>query len=153
MRHNLLALAVFLVLSVVAQSQTPAHVCIRHLVPPSPYPIFARLARLQGTVEAKLKIAADGSVTEAVVESQDSMLVAHPILQSETERLLRGWTLECLSCAPGAPFEHVIKFHYRLEGEDAQYADTKVSMDLPNEITITARPPLCDHCPVSNKKH
>jgi hypothetical protein len=110
---------------------------------------------LQGTVAAKLRIATDGSVAEAVVETQDPLLIAHPILQSETQQLVRKWTFECQSCAPGASFDHVITFNYRLEGEDAQYDDTRVTitMDLPDEVTIVARPLLCDHCPTHKKKN
>jgi Gram-negative bacterial TonB protein C-terminal len=107
---------------------------------------------MQGTVVAKLRIAADGTVAEAVIEAEDPLLTAHPILQSETQQLVRKWTFECQSCAPGVAFEHVIKFNYRLEGEDAQYDDTRVALELPDEVTIVARPPVCDHCPTPKKK-
>jgi hypothetical protein len=99
-----------------------------------------------------LRIAADGSVAEAVVEAEDPSLTAHPILQSETQQLVRKWIFECQSCAPGVAFEHVIKFNYRLEGEDAPYDDTRVTLDLPDEVTIVARPPVCDRCPTPKKK-
>jgi hypothetical protein len=107
---------------------------------------------LQGTVLAKLRIAADGSVAEAVVEAEDPLLIAHPILQSEAEQLVRKWTFECQSCAPGVAFEHVIKFDYRLEGEDAENDDTRVTLELPDEVIVVARPPICDHCPTPKKK-
>ena len=153
MRYKLLLFAMLPFLSTVdAQPQVPARVCVRHLAPPTRYPIVARLARLQGTVVEKLKIAADGSVVEAVVEAEDPLLTAHPILQSETQQLVRKWRFECLSCAPGVAFEHVIKFNYRLEGEDAQFDDTRVTLELPDEVTIVARPPVCDHCPPPKKK-
>ena len=152
MRYKLLSFAMFpLLISVHAQPQNPAHVCVRHVTAPTRYPVVARQARLQGTVIAKLRIATDGSVTEAVVAAEDPLLTAHPILQSETQQLLRKWRFECLSCAPGVGFEHVIKFNYRLEGEDAQFDDTKVTLELPGEVTIVARPPVCDHCPPKKK--
>jgi len=103
-------------------------------------------------VIAKLRLATDGSVAEVVVAAEDPLLTAHPILQSETQQLLRKWRFECLSCAPGVAFEHVIKFNYRLEGEDAQFDDTKVMLELPDEVTIVARPPVCDHCTTPKKK-
>jgi TonB family protein len=153
MRYKLLLFAMLPLLSTVdAQPQTPARVCVRHLTAPTRYPIVARQARLQGTVVAKLRIAADGSVAEAVVEAEDPVLIAHPILQSETQQLVRKWTFECQSCASGVAFEHVIKFNYRLEGEDARYDDTRVELELPDEVTIVARPPVCDHCPTPKKK-
>jgi hypothetical protein len=104
------------------------------------------------TRSSKLRIAAVGSVAEAIVEAEDPLLIAHPILQSETQQLVRKWTFECRSFAPGVAFEHVIKFDYRLEGEDAQYDDTRVTLELPDEVTIVARPPVCDHCPTPKKK-
>src|SRR5579862_3721130 len=95
MRYKLLLFALLpLLFTVDAQPQNPARVCVRHITPPTRYPIFARLARLQGTVVAKLRIAADGSVAEAVVEAEDPSLIAHPILQSETQQLVRKWTFE-----------------------------------------------------------
>ena len=154
MRDKLLLLSMLsLLFTVGAQPQNPPPVCVRHLIPPTRYPVIARQARLQGTVVAKLTIATDGSVAEAAVETQDPLLIAHPILQSEIQQLVRKWTFECQSCAPGASFEHVIKFKYRLEGKDAEYDDTKVTLDLPDEVTILARPPVCDHCPAPKKNN
>jgi hypothetical protein len=153
MRSEILLVSILSLLSAVdAQTLDPARVCVRHLTAPTRYPVLARQARLQGTVVAKLSIAADGSVAEAIVRAEDPLLIAHPILQSETQQLVRKWTFGCQSCVPGAAFEHVIKFNYRLEGEDAQHDDTRVTLDLPDEVTIVARPPVCDHCPTPNKK-
>jgi hypothetical protein len=99
-----------------------------------------------------LRIGVDGRVTQALVETEDPLLLAHPILQSKTEELVREWTFECQTCPQGLAFEHVIRFNYRLGGEEAEYDDTTVKLDLPDEVTITARPPACDHCPASKKK-
>ena len=119
---------------------------------PSPYPALARQARIQGRVTASLRISADGVVHEVVVAAEDPILIAHPILQSDTQRILRQWAFDCESGATGNSFEHVIKFTYRLEGDDALYDDTKVVMNLPDEVTIIARPPVCDHCLPLHKK-
>ena len=142
MRYKLVILAALcLLLGVDGQKQqAPIHVCVRHLVVPTEYPVLARQARIQGTAIAKLKIAADGTVSDAVVESQDPLLVAHPILQSETQQLVRQWTFQCESCAPGVGFGHVIKFNYRLEGKDSRNADTRIMMELPDEVNIVAHP-------------
>jgi Gram-negative bacterial TonB protein C-terminal len=154
MRYKLVLFAMFaLLFTIGAKPQNPARVCVRHVSVPAHYPVLARQARLQGLVVAKLRIAADGSVAAAVVGAEDSVLTAHPLLQSETQQLVRTWTFECQSCAPDVPFEHVIKFNYRLDGEDAQYDDTRVTLELPDEVTIVARPPVCDHCPTPKKKN
>jgi hypothetical protein len=153
MRYKLALLAILPILFVAdGQTQNPVHVCVRHLTSPARYPVVARQARIQGTVTASLRIGVDGVVNEVVVAAQDPILVAHPILQTETQRVVRQWTFQCQSCASGTSFEHMIKFTYRLEGEDAPYDDTKVTIDLPDEVTIIARPPVCDHCPASQKK-
>lgn len=124
-----------------AQVEKPVRVCIRHMAVPARYPVVARSARLQGTVVAKVKVSADGTVAEATVDSADPLLIAHPLLQSETRELVRKWTFECESCAPGLAFEHVIKFNYRLEGQDSDYDNTTIVLELPNEVTISASPP------------
>jgi hypothetical protein len=80
-------------------------------------------------------------------------LTAHPILQSETQQLVRKWAFECQSCASGVAFEHQIKLNYRLEGEDAWYDDMRVTLELPDEVTIVARPPVCDHCPHAKEEN
>jgi TonB family protein len=82
---------------------------------PTRYPIVAKAARLQGTVVANLRISPDGKVAESIVESEDALLIAHPLLQHETKRIVDGWTFKCGSCAPGVSFEHVIRFKYQLE--------------------------------------
>jgi TonB family protein len=153
MRCKLALFAILLILFLTdGQTQNQAHVCVRHLTSPTRYPAVARQARIQGTVTASLRISADGVVNEVLVVAQDPILVAHPILQSETQRTLRQWTFDCQSCASGNSFEHMIKFTYRLEGDDAPYDDTRVIMNLPDEVTIIARPPVCDHCPPLQKK-
>jgi TonB family protein len=141
-----------LLIAAATQAQNPTQVCIRHLVSPTRYPTIARQARIQGTVTASVRIGADGVLQQVDVAAVDPVLVAHPVLQEDAQRILSQWTFECHSCASGNPSEHLIKFTYRLEGQDAPYDDTKVVMDLPDQVTITARPPLCDHCPPSQSK-
>ena len=136
-----------------AQVERPVRVCIRHMTVPARYPVIARGASLQGTVVVKLKISADGIVAEAIADSEDPLLIAHPLLQSEALKLVRKWTFECESCAPGLAFEHVIRFNYRLEGEAIDYDNATIALELPNEVTIPASPMLCDHCPRPNKKN
>lgn len=131
-----------LLLAIAALPQTSEHVCSRHVDPPTQYPIMARLARLQGTIVAQLRIAPNGTVTDVDVETKDSLLVEHPILQVEVRRLVRTWTFECSNCASGAAFRHSITFNYRLDGDGSEHPNTTVSLDLPDKVTIVARPPV-----------
>ena len=120
---------------------------VKHLEPPLHYPAVARAAQLQGTVIVKLTIAADGAVLTAESSS------GYPLLRDETEKLVKKWTFGCANCSPRVPYEKTIKFIYRLEGEGISYDDTRIVMDLPNEVTITASPRECDHCPPKKSSH
>jgi hypothetical protein len=114
---------------------------VKHMEPPLHYPPLARQVQIQGTVIVKLTIAANGTVI--ATESPD----AHPLLKDDTEKLLKKWTFGCAYCSSAAPYEKTIKFIYRLNGEGISYDDSRVVMELPDEITITASPRECDHCP------
>jgi len=114
---------------------------VKHLEPPLHYPAVARAAQLQGTVIVKLTITADGAVLTAESSS------GYPLLRDETEKLVKKWTFGCANCSPRVPYEKTIKFIYRLEGEGISYDDSRVVMDLPDVVTVTASPRECDHCP------
>jgi hypothetical protein len=86
-------------------------------------------------------------VLAAASLAQDGQKPAHPLLRDETEKLVRKWTFVCVHCPPNVPFEKTMKFIYRLEGEGITYDDSRVVMELPDEVTITASPRDCDHCP------
>src|SRR5207237_1264402 len=103
-------------------------------------PPLARQVQIQGTVIVKLTIATDGTVLAA--ESPD----AHPLLKDDTEKLLKKWTCGCAFCSSATPYEKTIKSVYRLAGEEISYDDTRVVMDLPQEVLITASPRERDHC-------
>jgi hypothetical protein len=123
------------------QGDKPPVFYVKHMEPPLHYPPLARQVQIQGTVIVKLTIAADGTVL--AVESPD----AHPLLKDDTEKLLKKWTFGCAYCSSPAPSEKTIKFIYRLEGEGISYDDSRVVMDLPDVVIITASPRECDHCP------
>jgi hypothetical protein len=122
------------------QSNSPL-IYVKHLEPPH-YPALGRQAQIQGTVIVRLTIGADGAVL-----TTESIARAHPLLREETEKLVKRWTFGCVNCSPNVPFEKTIKFIYRLEGEGVPYDNSRVVMELPDEITITASPRECDHCP------
>ncbi len=115
--------------------------------PPLRYPSLARYAQLQGTVILKLTISRDGKVLFAEASSDDPLLNHHPLLQSTSAELVKKWTFGCFNCSVDDNYEHVLKFVYRLEAEPKQFDETSVVMDLPNEVTVTASPAICDHCP------
>jgi Gram-negative bacterial TonB protein C-terminal len=143
-RKSLIAILLLLFVSG-ARPQTTPRVCVKHLVSPA-YPPLARQARLQGILTANLHIRSDGTVRDVTVSTDEPLLRDHPLLQSEIQRVVRQWTFECIGCA-SAEFEHSVRFTYLLDGEDSDQRNQTVAMDLPNEITISDTPPLCDHCP------
>ena len=137
------------------QEEKKPVVYVRHLEPPLRYPGLARQAQLQGTVIIRVTISAGGSVLAAksLTHDEDPRSSAHPLLQAETEKLVKKWTFGCANCQPETPYETTITFTYRLEGEGILYDDTRVSMDLPDEVIITASPVQCDHCPPKKKSN
>jgi hypothetical protein len=134
-------------LGVGAQLKKDPLVYVKHMEPPLKYPALARQAQLQGTVILKLKISRDGKVLSAEPSTEDFLLSQHPFLQWTTAELVKKWTFGCFECLENDTYEHVIRFVYKLEGQPKQFDDTSVIMELPNEVTMTASPPLCDHCP------
>jgi hypothetical protein len=139
--------------STAAQDEKQPIIYVRHLESPRGYPSLARQARLAGTIMIRLTIAADGTVLSTESSPGDRDTTGFPILRSDAEKLVRKWTFGCVGCPPNSPFEHTIKFKYWLDSEDI-LPDNWITMDLPDEVTITASPPVCDHCPLpkSSKK-
>lgn len=133
-----------------AQEEKPI-IYVKHLEPPVRYPPVARAAMLHGAVIVALTIAPDGTVLKVESVPGDATTVGYPLLRDETEKLVKRWIFACVNCPPNASYEKKIKFIYRIEGEGIRYDDTKVIMDLPDEVTITVSPPECDHCPPKKK--
>jgi TonB family protein len=131
-------------------SQEPIQpvVYVKHLAPPPSYPPLARAIRSQGTVVLKLRIAPDGKVSSVEATPPENDVVGFPILRDSAEYLVKNWTFGCANCRPNEPFEQTIRFEYKLRDGGLNYDDSTVVMDLPNEITVTANPVQCDHCPI-----
>ena len=110
---------------------------VKHLEPPY-YPPLARVTRIQGTVVMMLKLGADGKVL-TIEESSDPMKRVSTILRNDAEKNVKTWTFGCVGCAPGASFEHTIKFNYILD-DNAALNRSKVVMDLPDEATMSIGP-------------
>jgi TonB-like protein len=148
---SILAVPVLFLLAGLPQEEKQPIVYVKHLEPPLHYPPLARTAQLHGAVIVKLKIAADGAVIATESSPGDAQTVGYLFLRDETEKLVKKWTFGCANCSSDTPYEKTIKFTYRLEGEGILYDNTRVSMDLPDEVTITASPVQCDHCPPKKK--
>ena len=114
----------------------------QHLELPTGYPNVARAARLQGTVTVKLTISGDGNVTAADATSSDALLREHPLLQREAADLTRRWKFTCLNCGKETSHPYVVLFTYRFEGKESTNPDTRITVDWPNRVTVTANPPI-----------
>jgi len=149
MKFSVLAIPLVLLLTSFPQEEKQPVIYVKHLEPPVRYPQLARQVQFQGTAIVKLTIAVDGTVLAAkfLTHDQDPQATAHPLLIEDAEKLVKKWTFGCAYCSSTTPYEKAIKFTYRLEGEGISYDDTRVAMDLPDEVTITASPRECDHCP------
>jgi TonB family protein len=149
MKVSLIVISMVLLSASLQQAENQPIIYVRHLEQPVRYPPLAGQVQFQGTVVVKLKIAPDGTVqsAEALTRDQDPEANGHPLLRDETLKVVKAWTFGCVYCSTNATYEKTIKFVYRLEGEAISYDDTKVVMDLPDQITITVSPALCDHCP------
>jgi TonB family protein len=114
----------------------------QHLELPTGYPNVARAARLQGTVTVKLVISDDGNVITADATSANALLGKHPLLQREAEELTRRWKFTCLNCSKETSHPYVVLFTYRLEGKESTNPDTRITVDWPNRVTVTANPAI-----------
>jgi TonB family protein len=121
---------------------------VKHLAPPPSYPPLARSIHSQGTVVLKLRIAPDGKVLSVEAALPEDNVVGFPILRDSAENLVKNWTFGCANCGRNEPFEQTIRFEYKLRDGGIPYDDSTVVMNLPNEVTVTATPVQCDHCPV-----
>lgn len=139
------ALWVWQVASTAAQQEKRPTIYVKHLEPPLRYPALARQTRLSGTIVMKLKIGTNGTVLAIESSPGDSRTQGFKILRDDAEKVVKTWTFGCIGCPPDVPFEHTLKFHYTLDDQDV-IQDNRVIMNLPDELTIYASSPVCDHC-------
>lgn len=146
-KAKLLTLGVGLVfLTTLAHAQEHPLVYVRHLEQLY-YPPLAAAARIQGTVKLKLTISPDGKVEYSETLSNDVTPRAHPLLENTSIAFAKTWTFGCFNCAAGAGYTQVVTFTYRLEETAKSYPTSTVVMNLPEQVTLTSQPMLCDHCP------
>ena len=154
MKLSLLAIPLVLLSASLPQAEKRPIIYVKHLVPPRGYPPLARQTRLRGTIVITLTIASDGTVLGTQSSPEDKDTTGFQILRDDAERLVKKWTFGCVGCPPNAPFEHTIKFNYRIDNEDV-LPDNWILMDLPDQVTIYTGPAMIDHGgppPKSSKK-
>lgn len=146
MKRTLMLLSVllfgFLTTIGTAQRQQSAIIYAKHIEPTRGYPTLARMARIQGTVTLKLRIAPDGKVLAIESSADDPLLKQTPVLQKYAEEWVRPWTFGCTGCAEGVTFEHTLKVVFALKTPARAYDDTTVILNLPDEMLVTASLPL-----------
>jgi TonB family protein len=123
--------------STAAQEAKQPIIYVKHLEPPLRYPPLARMTRVHGTVVMKLTISADGTVL--AIESESALA----IFKDDAEKIVKTWTFGCAGCPPNAPFEHTVRFNYKLVDEISSL--DRVVMNLPDEVTISTGPVVVDH--------
>jgi outer membrane biosynthesis protein TonB len=125
-----------------SQEEKRPIVYVKHVELPH-YPPLAQQTRVSGTVVMKLMIAANGTVLSAEpVPSSDTKNIQGllDMFRDDAERTIKTWTFGCAGCPPNAPFEHVIKFNYKL-GDSMQFGEPdRFVMDLPDEVVISTAP-------------
>lgn len=151
MKFGMLVTTLIMAVACLSQEKTQPLVYVKHMEPPLRYPPVARAAQLQGTIVVKLRIGENGEILAIETRPADGQVLGYQFLKHETEKFVKNWTFGCLNCSPDVPYEHSLKFTYLLDGEASSQDSTKVIMDLPNQVTISARPPVCDHCPPKKK--
>jgi TonB family protein len=113
-------------LPVCAQDWAP-----KRIIAISDYLPLARQARIQGDVEVRCVLDADGTVTRAEV------ITGHALLKDQARQNALLWRFQ----RSGPPGEHntvILKYQYRLEGDLQDRARTVFLVDLPNTIQIIA---------------
>ena len=135
-----IAIATVVILSTVAIfAQNEPVIKAKHMELPT-YPRLARFARLQGTVSVHLKVSQSGLVTSAEANASEQVLRDHPLLQSETLKVVRKWTFNCINCEMKTEYEHTLVFVYKLEGKETSSDASTITIDMPDSVTITANP-------------
>lgn len=132
----------FVAASGFAQKQTP--LCPKHIETPT-YPQIGRMANIAGTVVLKVTVGADGRVTDVAAATPRKVL---QILAKGAAENLRRWTFEK---PPSAPYVETITYDYEFDsslppagGSSNLPNITKVSFDLPDQVTIAANERILD---------
>jgi Gram-negative bacterial TonB protein C-terminal len=117
----------FLAVALLSASPCPKH------IGPVRYPVVARLSHTQGIVIAHISLDSQGRVAALSTEG-------HPMLADAAKKWVNDWTFETRA-------DIVVEF--RLTGQPPVWpanAETIVTFDLPDKVTVVTEPAQCDHC-------
>jgi hypothetical protein len=112
---------------------------VKHMSQPE-YPVPARSANIQGTVEVGVEIGIDGRVLWANASA------ANPYLVEAAKQNARQWVWGPFPARFEFPYYHEIQYVYRLEGKPAPVVIEPpiVKTNLPDRIEIIATPYYSD---------
>jgi TonB family protein len=128
-------LLLFLTTTVAASSQSAADIRVKHMIVPA-YPRLAWFAQLQGTVNVDIEVGADGKVRSARATG------AHNLLDQAAEENVRNWLFAPSGSVGASATKLTVKYVYKLEGKKQhELSAPKITLDLPDAITIVAAPP------------
>jgi hypothetical protein len=127
------AIAALLCLLATCSAQEKHKIGVAQFAPPK-YPTIGILLRKQGDVEARLSIAADGSVKAVVLDGPEMFYDA-------VKRSIATWRFTCLDCSPNSEFSHQVTFRFALNekycGDVLGSLGTRYDYDFPHSVTIT----------------
>ncbi len=125
------ALLLILLALFVQQSETIDPIHVESLA----YPDLARNAQIQGTVEVRITVSADGSVAAA------SAISGHPLLARAARENALRWKF-----APGIARETKILYYFTLEEPKTTYKpETRTLFDLPTRVQVVSTLPAPSH--------
>ena len=139
---GLLAGYVTVALATTSAQQTTTHPVVALSRIEVVYPPIAESARVRGTVNVRVGVRPDGSVSET------TLLQDVPLLSDAAVKAASGATFQCRQCTDPAT-RHTITFVFSiLDSLDRPPPPVwKQTGDASSEVTIFARTYLCDHCP------
>jgi len=107
-------------------------VYVKSLAPPN-YPPIAKLAKLQGTVKVKLKLAANGKIMSASASGADQ------ILNGASKENAIQWVFSSDAAKPQG-CDLTITYVYKLEGEPSYNPRERLILELPTRVELIAQP-------------
>jgi TonB family protein len=124
--------------------------CAKHIEAPS-YPPVAWLARIAGKVTLTATIDKDGKVQRVEPAANQSLTQNHILEKAATENL-EHWIF---APPPSTPFSQTITYDYQFdESLPGSFEPiSKVSIDLPDRVTILGNTRFIDTSRTNNGKH
>ena len=137
-------IGVFLIVLALSGCRNEIHV--QHMTQPD-YPLRARFANEQGTVNVSVHIGADGKVIFAKGSGAPEMLV------KAAEENVSQWTFGPFPSVSEFPQDHTIQYVYKLTGKPlAVVLEPTIRTFLPDRVEISATPMVSDYPPIEDAK-